>query len=265
MPSVELLQSAVAAAHRSRRFAVAWRNTSRERISPVGVLDYDDVGYRFEYLRNVDQIPDFRPFLGFRELERVYEAQRLWPFFAMRIMDRKRPDYGGYLARLGLPRDASPLDVLSRSGGVQKGDSVYLAEEPQVAYDGQTEATFLVRGSSHATREYSSADSAVRLRPSDRLMMKPDRENPVNSQAILLVSEAGAPVGWVPDLLISYAHAVQSGGGGHLTIVQNNGPESPWHLRLLVRLAGRVSPSLRVFSGDQWPRRRASIEIGPVA
>ena len=62
MPSAELVQGAVATAQRSRRFAVAWRNTSRGLIAPVGVLDYDDVGYRFEYLHNVDQIPDFRPF-----------------------------------------------------------------------------------------------------------------------------------------------------------------------------------------------------------
>jgi hypothetical protein len=87
-------------------------------------------------------------------------------------------------------------------------------------------------------------------------MMELDRENPVNPQAILLASEARAPVGWVPDLFIPYAHAVHSGGEGYVTMVQNNGPESPWHLRLLVRLVGRVSPSLRVFSGDQWPRRR---------
>jgi hypothetical protein len=268
MHSAELVQGEVAAANRSRRFAVAWRNTWRDTspglIAPVAVLDYDDVGYRFEYLRNVDQIPDFRPFLGFPDLQRVYEAQRLWPFFALRIMDRKRPDYRDYLARLGLPGDASPLDVLSRSGGEQKGDSVYLAEEPQIAEDGQTEATFLVRGVSHATREYSSADSAVQLRPGDRLMMIPDRENPVNSEAILLASEAGAPVGWVPDLLIRYARAVHSGGVRHVTVVRNNGPESPWHLRLLVRLVGRVSPSLHVFSGDQWPRRRASSQIRPV-
>jgi hypothetical protein len=64
MPSVELSQGAVASAHRSRRFAVAWRNTSIPLTAPVGVLDCEDLGYRFEYLRNVDQIPDFRPFLA---------------------------------------------------------------------------------------------------------------------------------------------------------------------------------------------------------
>jgi hypothetical protein len=255
MPSLELLQGPIAAAHRSRRFAVAWRNTSRGLIAPVAVLDHDDLGYRFEYLRGVDQIPGFRPFLGFPDLQHTYESERLWPLFDLRVMDRKRPDYEDYLARLGLSPTASRLDVLSRSGGEQKGDSIYLAEEPQVADDGRTEAIFLVRGASYATREHMSADIASRLRPGNRLTMRPDRDNPVNREAILLASPDGTPVGWIPDLLISYAHAVRS-GGGQLTVVQNNGPESPWHLRLLVRLSGRVSPDLRIFSGDRWPSRR---------
>lgn len=258
MPSLELLHGAIETARQSRRFAVAWRNTSRGLVAPVGVLDYDDMGYRFEYLSNVNQIPDFRPFLGFPDFHRIYESQRLWPLFDLRVMDRKRPDYEAYLARLGLPRNASRLDVLSRSGGEQKGDSIYLAEEPHVADDGQTEATFLVRGASYATRENSSADSALRLRPDDQLIMEPDRNNPVNPDAILLASTDGAPVGWVPDLLAAYAHAVRSGGEGQVTVVQNNGPESPWHLRLLVRLVGRVSPGLRVFSGDDWPPRHSN-------
>jgi hypothetical protein len=179
-------------------------------------------------------------------------------------MDRKRPDYEEYLGRLGLPGDACPLDVLSRSGGEQKGDSVNLAEEPQVADDGQTESIFLVRGARYATREHSSAELALRLGPGNRLMIEPDPKNPVNQQAILLATEAGAPVGWIPDLLIRYAQAVDSGGAGQVTVMRNNGPDSPWHLRLLVRLVGRVLPSLRVFSDGQWPRRRASIDIGSV-
>lgn len=246
----------MAAAHRARRFAVAWRNTSLGVIAPVGVLDYDDAGYQFEYLPDVDQVPGFRPLLGFPRLEGRYESQRLWPFFDLRVMDRRRPDYGTYLAHLGLPRDASRLDVLGRSGGEQKGDSIYLAEEPAVAEDGQTEATFLIRGASYATREYSSADEAMRLQAGDRLAMKADHENPVNPAAILLTNEEGAPIGWVPDLLIPYAHAVRTGGAGRVTVMQNNGPETPWHLRLLVRIAGTVASDLRVFSGDRWPPRR---------
>lgn len=256
MPSAELMQTAIVTVHGTRRFAVAWRNTSLGLTAAVGVLDHDRLGYRFEYLRNVDQVPDFRPFLGFPDLRRSYESQRLWPFFDLRVMDPKRPDYQSYIARLGLPSTASRLDVLSRSGGEQKGDSVYLTEEPRISTDGTTEATFLVRGVRYAISEHSSASTAAQLRPGDRLMLEPDPDNPANPQAVLLVARNGARVGWVPDLLIPFARAVRSGGSAEVTVVQNNGPDSPWHLRLLVRLAGRVSPRLPVFTGEGWPPRR---------
>jgi len=244
------------AADRPRRFAVAWRNTSRDRNAPVGVLDYDNEGYQFAYLANVDQVQDFRPFLGFPDFGRRYESQRLWPFFDLRVMDRRRPDYSDYLARLGLPRESSRLDVLSRSGGELKADSIYLAEEPHVRQDGHTEATFLVRGASYATRKYSSANAAMRLQAGDQLMMKLDPDNPVNRAAILLTDQSGAPIGWVPDLLLPYAHAVRTGVPSQVTVTQNNGHEAPWHLRILVRLAGFVAPDLRIFSGEGWPPRR---------
>ena len=56
------------------------------------------------------------------------------------------------------------MDILARSGGEQKGDSVSLVEAPRVAVDGETAATFLVRGSRYAVRSYDS-ESTARLRP----------------------------------------------------------------------------------------------------
>ena len=82
-------------------------------------------------------------------------------------MDRKRPDYEGYLARLGLPCDASPLDVLSGSGGEQQGDSVYLAEEPHVAYEDRQRQRF-----SFAARatQFGSIPLPTVLRVCDRVI-----------------------------------------------------------------------------------------------
>ena len=85
-------------------------------------------------------------------------------------MDRKRPDYPAVRALAGLTAEASRLDILSRSGGEQKGDSVYLAEAPAVADDGATEAIFLARGVSYAVREYDTAARAGSLRAGDDLV-----------------------------------------------------------------------------------------------
>jgi len=237
-----------------RRFAVAWRNTARARISPVAVLDYDGERYRFIYLSAVSDVPDFRPFIGFPEFDRIYEAERLWPFFALRVMDRRRPDFPRYVTWLGLPLDAMPLDILSRSGGERKGDAVQVIEEPSVDSVGVTESTFLVRGARHATGQYSSASAAEALTPADQLSIVPDPTNPVNPSALLIATPGGLPIGWVPDLLIAYARTVEN-TNSQLVVLRNNGPGAPWHLRLLVRLTGHTDPAYRAFSGSNWPSR----------
>ena len=57
--------------------------------------------YRFQY-RSIESVREFRPFIGFPDFDRVYESSRLWPFFDLRVMDRKRPDYSQYVGWLGL-------------------------------------------------------------------------------------------------------------------------------------------------------------------
>lgn len=236
-----------------RRFAVAWRNRLRPAITPVAVLDHLASGYRFQYLVNVgESVEGFRPFIGFPHLGQVYESSRLWPFFALRVMDRKRPDFPEYVRWLGLPPDASGLDILSRSGGEQKGDSVYLAEAPTVADDGSTEAVFLARGVRYAVREYDTTTTADSLCAGDVLILVDDDKNEVNPRALLLATPRGDAVGWMPDLLIDYARHVRA-GGGTVELLQNNGPHAPWHVRLLVRISGRVPPGTAIFTGGAWP------------
>ncbi|KZS63506.1 hypothetical protein [Mycobacterium ostraviense] len=236
-----------------RRFAIAWRNRPRGITAPVGVLDQRAGGYRFRYLAEVDEtVEGFRPFIGFPDLDRVYESARLWPFFDLRVMDRKRPDFPQYVRWLGLTVDAPRLDILSRSGGEQKGDNVYLAEAPPVADDGGTQAVFLARGVSYAIRQYGTEAAASSLRGGDHLMVVDDDTNEANPRALLLTTAEGAAVGWIPDLLIDYARQVRSGGGA-VELLQNNGPLAPWHMRLLVRVSGRIDPGTATFTGGVWP------------
>jgi hypothetical protein len=236
-----------------RRFAVAWRNRVRRTIHDVAVLDVnlDSSTFRFQYVESIESVYGFRPFIGFPHLNRIYESDRLWPFFDLRVMDPKRPDYPQYVRWLGLPADASRVDILSRSGGEQKGDTVSLVEAPRVAADGATAATFLVRGSSYAVRSYGSASTANGLRSGDQLAVLADEANEANPEALLLTA-SGEPIGWIPDLLIEYGREVVRSGGA-VTVLQNNGLDAPWHMRFLVHLAGRVSPEWPTFADGYWP------------
>lgn len=241
------------AGFQARRFAVAWRNRVLRERFPVGVLEYDHETYRFEYLPDVAiSAEGFRPFVGFPDLYGLYESPRLWPFFSLRVMDRKRSDFAEYVRWLGLPPDASVLDILSRSGGEQKGDSVSMAEAPAIAPDGRTSAEFLIRGASYAVRSFGTECVANGLIEGDRLNIVDDSDNEANPNALLFETSDGSAIGWVPDLLIDYVRDVRvSGGSAH--ILQNNGLQAPWHARLLVSVSGRLSPDRMPFTGDPWP------------
>lgn len=256
MSLTECLSVAPDARRSVRRFAVAWRNRVQRTIHDVAVLDVeaDNSAFRFQYLDSAESIVDFRPFIGFPDLRRVYESPRLWPFFDLRVMDRKRPDYPQYVSWLGLPPDADRVDILSRSGGEQKGDTVSLVEAPRIAADGATTATFLVRGARYAPRSRGSAVARRGLRHGDVLTVVNDETNVANPNALLLTA-ADEPIGWIPDPLIEYGRKVFK-SGGTATLLQDNGPEAPWHMRFLVRLAGRVDPGWSVFAEGRWPAQR---------
>src|SRR5437868_10256861 len=94
------------------RLLVAWQDTRNRTIAPIGVLEKTGDDFSFAYLRRVMDIPGFRPLLGFGDLERRYRSPSLFPLFAQRLMDSRRPDYRRYLTVLGLSDGASPLVVL---------------------------------------------------------------------------------------------------------------------------------------------------------
>jgi hypothetical protein len=234
---------AVSAAEAPRHFAVAWRNTALKQIHAVGTLDFDGHAYHFRYLPAAADVPGFRPFIGFPRIGEGYESRRLWPFFALRAMDKRRPDFAIYADRLGLTTAASVLDILARSGGEVQGDvTVNLIEDPVVSVDGSTEYVFLIRGMRHATAQYHSGHVVDQLREGDRLALLPDASNPVNSEALLVATSGGIPIGWVPDLLTPYFQSLAD-RDAELSVLRNNGGDAPWHLRLLARAAGTVATS----------------------
>ncbi len=241
---------------RARRFAVAWRNSISNEIHPVGLLDADDQGFRFRYLTSVSKIAGFRPFIGFPNLDEAYDSTRLWPFFSLRAMDPRRPDFEQYLGRLGLTRSASVLDILARSGGETQGDRVSVVEAPRIGSDGSTDCVFLVRGARYATAHHSSAGVVDQLMRGDRVSLVPDSSNPVNPDTLLVVTTGGRPMGWVPDLLVPYFRAYGK-GNSELTVERNNGKGAPWHLRVLVHAHGFVDPAFTVFAGPTWATNAA--------
>ncbi len=202
--------------------------------------------YGFAYLRSAVERADFRPFLGFSDVNRAYRSDGLFPLFAERIMDPRRPEHPVLLAALDLTGDVTPLEVLARSGGQRAGDGIMLLPVPEVSAHGQTHCLFLVHGMRHTP----GADQRVgRLAPGDRLALLAEPDNDVNPRAVLVVEDGAQPLGYVPDALLGYVDSVRD---PRVTVVRVNGPEVGSRLRLLVRVDGWFEPGEQPFSSAEW-------------
>lgn len=249
----------------ARRLVVTWQHPADRNIEPVGFLDYDGEHYRFGYIRHALSVKDFRPLLGFRDLHRAYSSEELFPLFAQRVMDPRRPDYQRYVERLGLgEEEAGPWEQIERSQGRRQGDTIQLL--PQPATDGETlTCLFLVNGVRHVpegplvldgrqievTRDQVE-DALARLRPGDALQLAREPQNKANPLALMVMAPAATPVGWVPNLMVEDMHQLMARADVSVTTAHVNGPDAPWHLRLLVRLTARGAGDFRFFTGGQW-------------
>lgn len=236
------------------QLAVAWQHPVSRLISPTGLLDRESGCYRFRYIQNALRVPDFRPFVGFPELSRVYVSDALFPIFQQRVMSARRPDYEQYVARLGLPVAADSWEQLSRSGGRRVGDAIHLFPEPEVRADGRTETLFLIHGVRHVEEDIDSfvQRRIEKLEHGDELVLRRDTTNPYNTDALQVCAMDGGILGWVPNLLLDYFHRVVSGGSYRLSVEHVNDESAPYQFRLLARFSGWVDPKYRVFSGDVW-------------
>jgi hypothetical protein len=227
------------------RLLVTWQDPTTRTYRPVGILERTAHGYEFAYLRSAASIEGFRPFLGFRRFEHRYRSTTLFPLFAGRVMDPSRPDRPAWLNALALDETATPMEVLAHSGGHRPGDTIELLPLPSAALDGRTACTFLVHGVRH---QPGAPERIARLSEGERLSLREDSSNPVNSQALLVIADNDQePLGWVPDPLVQYVHEVRSNPEHELTVVRANPPDVGPHLQLLVQLRGRVSPASPIF------------------
>lgn len=247
-----------------RELVVAWQHPNERTIYPIGVLRFQDREYSFRYVRAVLAVPDFRPLLGFGNLREVYTSGRLFPLFAQRALDPRRPDYERYVADLGLdPAEATPWEQITRSSGRRNGDTLQLFPVPQVV-DGQVSCAFLVHGIRHMPQNRPILDGVAHavsteqidqvlsgLAPGAPLDLVPEPTNASSHEAIL-VAARGVPVGYVPNLLVHDLHRLREVAEVRASVIRVNGPDAPSHLRVLAHLDAERAPGFTFFQGEDW-------------
>jgi transcriptional regulator with XRE-family HTH domain len=220
-----------------RRFRVVWQSINDRQFVHVGWLIFENEIFRFSYTPDAELRDDFEPFPAFPDFRGTFESSDLFPFFASRLSSTATSEH--LLSALGLTReDATPTELLARSWGATPHDTIQIVPEPHILEDGSEVRPFLVSGVRHAdeTNLGSVTKRIQKLKQGEELSLLDEPENPHNERAIVV--EAGQiRVGWVPDYLLDYVHKKRSEGmQPHIYVEKANGPEAPWHLRLLCLL-----------------------------
>jgi hypothetical protein len=262
LPDYEESFSEPSPAETWQRFFVGWKHPVRRRMVPVGVLDRvsqsADIAvpvdsteglWRFSYTQGALD-PAFVPIAGLsRSLDETTLTEQLFPFFQQRIMTAGRPDRPDYLTRLGLPVDASDLDVLARSFGRRTTDEFQVVGEPAIV-DGRLQLTFFVHGIRHVE---GGEAAVVQMHAGDPLLLRPEKTNPVNDRALIVANMGERPLGWVPDLLVETAHrAAASDPDYDCRVVHVNDADSGLRQRLLTTFTALVPSDFTVFEGLEW-------------
>lgn len=234
-----VLDESPADVREARTFRVIWQNMRTRQLVHVGWLEFTGREFVFGYTPDAELDSDFEPFPAFPDLRATYRSTALFPFFADRVVSSARPDYDHLIAALGLTRaEATPVELLARSWGWTPHDTIQVVPEPVADEDGREIRPFLVSGVRHVDEDNPDRVGTLvaELTPGQRLDLADEPDNPANPSAIVLKA-AGRRVGWIPDYLLDYVHK-QRGANKRVTavVVQPNGPEAPWHLRLLCRL-----------------------------
>lgn len=248
---------------------VTWQQPSTRAMLPVARLSFDGETYRFSYLPTASATEGFRPLIGFKDLGKTYESDELFPLFHERILDPARDDFERVLTELDLdPRSATPWEQLVRSGGGSEGDTLQVTPLPHK--DGsEWRCTALAAGLRYfkvksvqtdwgATPVYSEGELEVVLASlvaGNTLEVRNEIGNTYNPDALLLFTDSGDVVGYLPDWVARVTAAARRHGGTmpSVTVERVNAADSGWHLRLLVSVRwdatiGRLAP--RLLSGE---------------
>ncbi len=222
-----------------REYRVIWQEQSTRRLVHVGWLEFTGEEFAFSYTDEGKSNLAFKPFPPFPVLDETYRSVDLFPFFSVRLSSAADPQFDAMLDALGLTREeATPAELLARSPSESPHDTIQVVPEPTELPDGTLKRTFLVSGVRHAVDQHPEGVDGVlaALTPGTLLTLVPEPDNPKNPCALQLAVE-GTPIGWVPNYLLDEIHAYLQASRALTFVVERvNGPDAPWHLRLLCQL-----------------------------
>ncbi|MCY4178342.1 MAG: HIRAN domain-containing protein [Endozoicomonadaceae bacterium] len=233
---------------------LAWQAPDTRRWHVVGLLKQHEQRYVFNYTQGAFTSDKFVPFIGMSDLQTVYYSQALFPLFGNRILSPKRPEFPCFVKWLGLTEQASPFEILSRSGGARTTDNLQVFKPLIPAQDGMLEYYFFAHGLRHLPQ--SAADRVSQLKAGDVLSLQRDYDNKYDGCATLVcATNPQENVGFCPAYITEdIVNLLEQKDTNLQLMVEKLCEDAPYQYRLLCKLQGQVDIALRgkLMSTDEF-------------
>lgn len=225
---------------------VAWQSPDSRNWHVIGNLQNKGSCYSFNYTQGVENLGKFTPFSGMEDLRKTYVSEDLFPLFKNRLLSPRRPEYPYFIQWLGLnSEDATPLEILGRSGGQRTTDQLQMFKRIEVDDDGYFEHVFFCHGLSYLSEStLERVTSSIKI--GEELKMCLDVQNSYDPNAVAIrASNPAELIGYCPrylaeDILKMLKDDPKS---VHL-VVANLSEEAPSNYKVMCKISGKLSRSV---------------------
>lgn len=231
---------------------LAWQDPKERNWHTVGRLTQEQDRFIFDYTLGA-QNESFIPFSGMEKLDVSYTSDKLFPLFANRLLNQRRPEYKMLLSWLGLSKDErSPLQVLARTGGVKSTDNLQIFPELDLIEKDTFELDFFVHGVRYVSE--SARQRIKELKEGDKLLLMNDFQNETDKLA-LAIRTTGAPeiIGYCPRFLAQGLSALTTDSQSELSLsVARVNKEAPLYYQLMCKLKARTNKTMNLFNQREF-------------
>ncbi|HEY9803645.1 MAG TPA: HIRAN domain-containing protein [Leptolyngbyaceae cyanobacterium] len=149
-------------------------------------------------------------------------------------------------------QEVDPLEILARSGGQRKTDSLAVFPCPEPDAAGQYQLHFFAHALRHLPE--SAIERINRLQPEEKLWLAHEFQNPHDAQALTFNTEDHHIVGYCPRYLRSEVFDLlrKDPSSVDLRVERVNLPPTPFQFRLLCRITALCNQDFRPFSGEEY-------------
>ena len=238
---------------------LAWQDPKERNWHTVGKLSQAQELFIFDYTLGA-RSESFIPFSGMEKLDVTYKSDKLFPLFANRLLNPRRPEYKMLLSWLGLSEDErSPLQVLARTGGVKSTDNLQIFPELDLTGQNAIELDFFVHGVRYVSE--SARKRIKELKEGDKLLLMNDFQNEADNLA-LAIRTTGTPeiIGFCPRFLAHGLADLTADKHSELSLtVARVNQEAPLYYQLMCKLTACSSQTRNLFNSQEFQTISGSV------